>query len=210
MYSYLGVDPSDYEFTYTISDLITLQKWLTGSGKLSDWEKYDLCEDKRINIFDMAVLRRKVMASINRNPNMITNTNGWSFAVDTNGGSDAEFTAFSGGFSVDVKSVGTVAWGIQAKYKGLTMESGASYQLSFDYESTKNIISGPNVMQSSGDYLSYYYNEIEFTPETRHFIETFTMNSATDTNTRLSFDFGSNSDVPFTAKITNIRLIRIS
>lgn len=210
MYSYLGVDPSDYEFTYTISDLITLQKWLTGSGKLSDWEKYDLCEDKRINIFDMAVLRRKVMASINRNPNMITNTNGWSFAVDTNGGSDAEFTAFSGGFSVDVKSVGTVAWGIQAKYKGLTMESGASYQLSFDYESTKNIISGPNVMQSSGDYLSYYYNEIEFTPETRHFIETFTMNSATDTNTRLSFDFGSNSDIPFTAKITNIRLIRIS
>ncbi len=210
MYSYLGVAPSDYEITYTMADLITLQKWLVGSGKITDYEKYDLCKDERINIFDMAMLKRKVMAGINKSSNMINNASGWSFVVDTADGSDAKFSTLSTGFSLDVKSVGTTAWSVQAKYKGLKLERGATYQLSFDYESSKNIISGPNVMQSSGNYLSYYYDEIRLTPDTKRFIETFTMNSATDTNARISFDFGSNSNVPFTARITNIKLIRIA
>lgn len=43
------------------ADLVMLQKWLLGSGELTNWKNADLCEDGVIDAFDMAALRRLLL-----------------------------------------------------------------------------------------------------------------------------------------------------
>ncbi len=43
---------------FTIADAVMLQKWLLGSGELTDWTAGDLCEDGVINAFDMVLMRK--------------------------------------------------------------------------------------------------------------------------------------------------------
>lgn len=44
-----------------IADLVMLQKWLLGSGDLTNWKNADLCEDGVIDAFDVAALRRLLL-----------------------------------------------------------------------------------------------------------------------------------------------------
>lgn len=44
-----------------IADAVMLQKWLLGSGSLYNWQNVDLCKDERIDVFDLAVLRRLII-----------------------------------------------------------------------------------------------------------------------------------------------------
>lgn len=37
-----------------------LQKWLLGSGELKNWQNADLCEDGRIDVFDMIEMRKLI------------------------------------------------------------------------------------------------------------------------------------------------------
>ncbi len=43
------------------ADLVMLQKWILGSGELTNWQNADLCEDGVIDAFDMAALRRLLL-----------------------------------------------------------------------------------------------------------------------------------------------------
>lgn len=43
---------------FDISDAVMLQKWLLGSGELNCWQNVDLCEDKKIDVFDMVEIRK--------------------------------------------------------------------------------------------------------------------------------------------------------
>lgn len=43
------------------ADLVMLQKWILGSGELTNWKNADLCEDGVIDAFDMAALRRLLL-----------------------------------------------------------------------------------------------------------------------------------------------------
>ncbi|MGN0677602.1 MAG: cellulose binding domain-containing protein, partial [Ruminococcus sp.] len=47
---------------FNIADLTMLQKWLEGSGDLTDWKAGDLCEDDIINVFDLCVMKKLLMA----------------------------------------------------------------------------------------------------------------------------------------------------
>ena len=42
----------------TVADLVMLQKWLFGSGILTDWKAGDLNKDNIIDIFDLCMLRK--------------------------------------------------------------------------------------------------------------------------------------------------------
>ena len=45
-----------------IADAVMLQKWLLGNTKeLTNWRAVDLCEDGRIDVFDMVLLRRLII-----------------------------------------------------------------------------------------------------------------------------------------------------
>lgn len=41
-----------------VSDAVMLQKWLLCSGDLTKWQNVDLCEDGRIDTFDMVEMRK--------------------------------------------------------------------------------------------------------------------------------------------------------
>ncbi|MCM1316419.1 MAG: RICIN domain-containing protein [Prevotella sp.] len=43
---------------FTIADAVMLQKWLLGSGELTNWQNADLFEDGIIDIFDMIEMRK--------------------------------------------------------------------------------------------------------------------------------------------------------
>lgn len=44
--------------TFEIADVVLLQKWLLGAEKeLPDWKAADLCEDNRLDVFDLCLMR---------------------------------------------------------------------------------------------------------------------------------------------------------
>ncbi len=49
---------SDGEFD--VADVVAMQKWILGvnSAELSDWKAGDLCEDNKLNVFDMIMMKR--------------------------------------------------------------------------------------------------------------------------------------------------------
>ncbi|MCR4862788.1 MAG: dockerin type I repeat-containing protein [Ruminococcus sp.] len=56
-----GYVNADGEFS--IADVVLLQKWLLAvpDTKLADWKAADLCEDNKLNVFDMCLMRRKLV-----------------------------------------------------------------------------------------------------------------------------------------------------
>ncbi|MCI7804819.1 MAG: DUF6055 domain-containing protein [Oscillospiraceae bacterium] len=46
---------------FDISDLVMMQKWLLGSGELTDWQAGDLIEDAKIDAFDMIMMKRLIL-----------------------------------------------------------------------------------------------------------------------------------------------------
>ena len=43
---------------FNIADIVAMQRFLVGSGKLKNWKAGDLCEDNKNDIFDMILMRR--------------------------------------------------------------------------------------------------------------------------------------------------------
>ena len=48
---------------FELSDVVMLQKWLLGAGELTDWSAGDLCQDDRLNGFDLCVMKRMLVES---------------------------------------------------------------------------------------------------------------------------------------------------
>ncbi|MDD7515892.1 dockerin type I repeat-containing protein [Ruminococcus flavefaciens] len=48
---------------FSISDVVTLQKWLLAvpDTELVDWKAADLCEDDKIDVFDLCLMRKEVI-----------------------------------------------------------------------------------------------------------------------------------------------------
>lgn len=191
---------------FTIADMVMLQKWLLGSGELTVWKNGDLCEDGIINVFDLCMIQRLLIQSYYQKPNMIKSANYWD-QVDQSAGAVATIARSSDSLSVNVTSGGANTWSVQSIFNDITLTEGETYMVSFDYSTSENVELMCCVMNME-DYTSYLANVIDSTSEKQHFRQTFKMNT-TDTQGRLSFDFGG-QNVPFTATITNIKLVKIS
>jgi hypothetical protein len=46
----------------SVADLAALQKFVLGIGELADWQKGDLCQDGRIDSFDLCLMRRLLIS----------------------------------------------------------------------------------------------------------------------------------------------------
>ena len=46
--------------TFSVADVVLLQKWLLAVPEthLADWEAADVCEDEKIDVFDLAMMKR--------------------------------------------------------------------------------------------------------------------------------------------------------
>lgn len=47
--------------TVSVLDVVVLQKWLLCAGNLDCWQNADLCEDGVIDIFDLRMMKRKLI-----------------------------------------------------------------------------------------------------------------------------------------------------
>ncbi|MDE7094742.1 MAG: dockerin type I repeat-containing protein, partial [Oscillospiraceae bacterium] len=58
----LGDCNADGEFS--VADVVLLQKWLLKKEKsMPDWKAADLCEDDRLNIFDLCMMKQMLLNS---------------------------------------------------------------------------------------------------------------------------------------------------
>jgi len=49
--------------SFNVSDLVLLQKWLLAApdAELANWQAGDLCEDNKLDVFDLCLMRRKLI-----------------------------------------------------------------------------------------------------------------------------------------------------
>lgn len=50
---------------FNVSDVVALQKWLLGvpDVKLADWKAGNLCNDDRLDVFDLCIMKRELLKS---------------------------------------------------------------------------------------------------------------------------------------------------
>ncbi len=186
------------------ADLKLLQDYLL--CKVNSVSNCDMNKDNVVDTFDLVILRKKI-TDIN---NMCSSMDNWSSWVDSSGGAEADVTYTSNGVKVDVRNGGVNPWEVQVAYKNITLEQGATYKISYDYSCTVAQSSDGNVMQNYGDYLPYYNMPLEYTPQTQHYEDTFTMEEATDKNSQIAFNCGGNSMIASTIEISNLSLVKVS
>ena len=48
---------------FNVSDVVALQKWLLAvpDATLADWKAADLCEDERLDVFDLCLMKRELL-----------------------------------------------------------------------------------------------------------------------------------------------------
>lgn len=102
-------------------------------------------------------------------------------------------------YKIDVSSIGTENYQIQLIQSGLILEKDQSYKLTFDARATASRSIEVNVEQHEDPWASYLESVQNFdlttTKSTYSFV--FTMNAATDQNSRLSFNFGGATGTVF-------------
>ena len=60
-YDYVPFGDCNADTSVNIADAVILQKYLLGSGELTDQYAADLCTDGKINVFDMILMRQKIV-----------------------------------------------------------------------------------------------------------------------------------------------------
>ena len=49
---------------FTISDVVMFQKWLSGTGELTDWKNADLNFDNKLDVFDLVLMKQAVIENM--------------------------------------------------------------------------------------------------------------------------------------------------
>ena len=139
--------------------------------------------------------------------NMCADIDKWSCWVNSD--AKAVVTYLPDGLSIEVTESGAEAWYIQGSYVGLTLEQGASYEISFDYSASTDITLPYCFQQNYTPYSAYASGSADFKQETQHYSDVFTMKEETDKNVVLVFNCGKNAgSEPYTMTVTNLRIVR--
>ncbi|MDE6673377.1 MAG: cellulase family glycosylhydrolase [Acetatifactor sp.] len=140
--------------------------------------------------------------------NLCANIDNWSGWV--NSSAKAAISYLPDGVSIEVTESGDEEWYIQGSYVGLTLEQGASYEISFDYSATTDITLPYHFQQNYDPYGVYASGSADYTQETQHYSDVFTMTEETDKNVALVFNCGKREEkVPYTMTVTNLRIVKI-
>ena len=98
----------------------------------------------------------------------------------------------NGELDVDIKSVGTVAHGVQLYHDGFSLEEGCVYKISFDASSdVDGKILEMRFQLNGGDYHAYYLENVTVGKDKQHYEYTFTMNETGDPAPRFCFNMGA-------------------
>ncbi len=129
----------------------------------------------------------------------------WLFAIFDAGAAAGRIDKEKKLFVVEVKDPGRETWNIQILQAPLTLQSGATYQLSFkawaSKERTMKVFIGN--FQNWTPYLAE--DKVPLTTEKKTYIYEFTIKGRTDENVKISFEFGKDTG---TIYIANVKLIK--
>ena len=140
--------------------------------------------------------------------NMCANVDNWSGWV--NPSAQATISYLPNGASVEVTNGGDEEWYIQPSYTHITLEQGASYELSFDYVATTNVAIAFQFQQNYDPYGVYASGSIDCTQEVQHYSAVITMAEGTDSNVALVYNCGKHGEsVPYTLTVTNLSLVKV-
>jgi hypothetical protein len=133
-----------------------------------------------------------VLVNTNFNDN---NLNGWSGFASTGNGTSAQFGAMNGLANIWIATGGTNTYDVQFFRGGLSIKNGKTYTLEFDAKlsegSSRNI--DVKLEKSTSPWSFYGGTNAALTTTMKHFTHSFTMNSSTDTNAKLTFQAGINT-----------------
>ena len=101
--------------------------------------------------------------------------------------------------AVDIETVGNADWNVQLKQRGITLEKGKTYRLTFRaWATVDRTISAVMQRDGAGDGLWTVYsgdNNVKLTDDWQEFELVFTMNDETDTDVLLSVSLGKFDDI---------------
>lgn len=107
-------------------------------------------------------------------------------------GGSATGTVTDKGYRITINNGGNEEWHVQLLQAGLSLESGVTYEFSFDAVATADRSISVAVGEASGDFTKYLKQEVDFTTGMEHFLYTFT-STATTSNARVEFNLGSSN-----------------
>ncbi|MGN1482027.1 carbohydrate binding domain-containing protein, partial [Porcipelethomonas sp.] len=111
-------------------------------------------------------------------------------------------------FTAMVGSAGANPWDIQAQARGLTIETGKTYRLTFEASCTSDTNMNIGVIRQSGNsYPGCWYGDPVLTSEMKKYTYTFTMTEDTASDWFLFFNFGSSAG---TYTIKNVSLTEVN
>lgn len=197
---------ADGDDKLTVLDVVQLQKYLLCLTKNCDISA-DMNKDNVLDVFDLALMKRSLLEQ----SNLTSGLDNWNSWVDTSAGADGEMTYTANGVNMQVNAGGEYEWNAQFFYEGVTLEQGATYQITFDYKADSKQTTSFHVMQGHDDYLPYYSGELNWTTAAQHYEDTFEYTEPTDKVCRVGFNLGGDGvNVPFNVEVANLKLVKVS
>lgn len=140
--------------------------------------------------------------NVNSGPNMIKNgefkdgLTGWESYIHQGVNADLYVSGYYKSLRAYVNGGGTENWHVQVYQAGLTLEEGKTYELTFETTTLGEVSYGTldvSIQENGDDYTDYMETTtINVNPGIQTIKLTFTMPEATDTDGRISFNFGLN------------------
>ncbi|MCB9497048.1 MAG: carbohydrate binding domain-containing protein [Fibrobacteria bacterium] len=117
---------------------------------------------------------------------------GWNFNV---WGGGARGSVVAGEYEIEIDSVGDANSSIQLVQKGIILEQGKSYRVTFDARAASPRTLEANVEQDDDPWASYLpaLQSFDLTTTKTSFAYTFTMTAPTDSNARITFNAGAST-----------------
>lgn len=122
--------------------------------------------------------------------------NAWNDAVATSSVSNGEIT-------VNISTLGENVYDIQLVQRNVPLETGKDYRLTFDASAAAARDMDIIIQMPDDPYTTYASETIDLTTEKQSFSIDFTMESETDLDSRVGFNFGNSTE---NVTIDNVRL----
>lgn len=188
----------DLDGEIKVADAVQLQNYLLGRTTLTEeqWQNADIIADNSVDVFDMVAMRKLLL---NPPPVVEENTYGWS---KMEMGANYKLTAESReNIKIETYTIGEEPWWVQAKYEGIYLEAGKTYELSFTLSADREEKMNAMIQECPDPYTVYSLATYTATEEEVTYTQQFTMPSDCP-NAKIAFDAGYGEGTYYIKDIT--------
>ncbi|EFM09467.1 Glucan endo-1,3-beta-D-glucosidase [Paenibacillus curdlanolyticus YK9] len=129
-----------------------------------------------------------ISPNVIRNGSMDANTSMWDVWMQNAGG--AVITTEQNQTKLAITAQGDDFWGLQFSQQGAALYKGKSYRVTFEARSSVSRKLRLTIDDPSNNYAYALYDSIALTPQLKTYSFDFTMNAATNLNSRIDFNLG--------------------